>query len=174
MYYQKFIDFLKKHNLYDEDVINYWKNHKVSFDYREEEQRDFIGCFYMLRDNVLEKISLIVPFIDNDKTVLINIHEYVHLFLLYPKLRKKCIIGIDKEVLPILYEKIYIHENPTDELINYYEYLNSFIEKSGKEEYLIALDISEQLLENNYSNIRQLERKTKKLTKFYQKRCQKK
>lgn len=166
MYHKKFIEFLKKHNLYDEEVLNYWKDNKTSFDYREEEKRDLIGCFYILRNNILEKIKLIVPFIESDKTVLINIHEYIHLFLLYPKLGKKCKIGLDKEVLPIFYEKVYIQENPTPQLIEYHEYLNSFIKKSDQQEYIIALNLSGELLKNyKNKNINKLDHKVKKLVK---------
>ena len=165
MYYRKFVDFLKHHYLYDEEIFDYWEKHKINFDYREEEQRDFIGCFYSLRNNILEKIRLIVPFIDDDKTLLINIHEYVHLFLMYPKLNKKCLLGMDREVLPILYERIYIKENSTEELLAYYEYLNSFIKENNHEEYVIALDVSDKLLDMYYDNVYRNEKEAKKMVK---------
>lgn len=166
MYYQKFIDFLKKHNLYNEEVLEYWNEHKIMFDYREEEKRDLIGWSYQLENNILTKMNLIVPFIDNDKTVLINIHEYIHLLLIYNRIGKKCTIGIDKEVLPIYYERIFIRENKTKELINYYKYLNNYIEKSKVKEYIIALQVSDILLEDTKENkISTLIKKTKKITK---------
>ena len=171
MYYQKFINFLKEHNLYNEEVVEYWKNNRTLFDYRDEEKRGFIGCFYQYKKEYLTKIHLIVPFINNDKTILINIHEYIHLLTLYNKIGKKYKIGDDKEVLPFLYERIFIKENKTDELLNYYQYLNKTIIEDNKEEYLIALNLSEILLkEYNNDNIYKLDKKSKKLTKKYQKR----
>ncbi len=166
MYYQKFIEFLKRHNLYNEEILNYWKNNRIIFDYREEEKRDLIGCYYAFKNNILTKINLIVPIMNDDKTVLINIHEYIHLYLLYDKIGKKCKINEDKEVLPIFYERLYIHENPTKELQEYYEYLNSFIMKEKTKEYLIALEISDILLKKYLNkDINTLSRKSQKLTK---------
>lgn len=170
IYYQKFINFLKEHYLYDEKILEYWKNNRTLFDYRDEEKRDLMGCFYQYEKEYLTKIHLIVPFIDNDKTVLINIHEYIHLLTLYNKIGKKCKIGDDKEVLPFLYERIFINENKTDELLKYYQYLNQSIIESNVNEYLIALHLSEILLEE-YDNdaIHKLDKRAKKLTKKYKK-----
>lgn len=164
MYYQKFINFLKKHNLYNEEVLTYWKNNKMSFDYREEEQRDLIGVYYKFKTNILERIQLIVPFIDNDKTVLINIHEYIHLLLLYPYINKKCVIDKDKEVLPFYFERLYIEENNTEELKEYYQYLNRMIIKDNINEYIIALKKSDILLKKyRKKDIKQLKRLIKKI-----------
>ena len=56
-YYQIFIEFLKKHNLYNEEAIKYLHKQGIFFDYYEEENRDFIGCYYILnKSNVLQKI----------------------------------------------------------------------------------------------------------------------
>ena len=88
MYYNKFIEFLKKYNVYSEEILKYWEKNRLLFDIRDEEKKELIGCYYQYEKECLKKISLIVPFIDNDKTVLINIHEYIHLLLLYPWLEK--------------------------------------------------------------------------------------
>lgn len=168
MYYQKFINFLKEHNLYNEEIINYWQKNKLVFDYLDDEKRQLIGCFYIIEKGKLKNIKIIVPFIDDDKTILINIHEYIHLLLLYPKIYKKCNIGIDSEILPLFYERIYIEENKTEELLNYYNYINNFIIQQQQKEYIIALNLSKQLLEiYNNDNIYKLEKKAKKLVKKY-------
>lgn len=164
MYYQKFINFLKEHHLYDEQMYEYWYINSIRFDYREEEKRDFISTFYKYNKKKLDKIWSIVPFIDNDITVLINIHEYVHFVVLYNKLGKKCNIKKDCEVLPLFFEKIYINENNNLKLLEYYDYLNNFIVNNGKEEYLLALDLIDDLV-NYYDNqnIDKLNSKVKKL-----------
>lgn len=42
------------------------------------------GCFPILSDNnILIDIRLIVPFIQDEKTLLVNIHEFAHAFELY-------------------------------------------------------------------------------------------
>ena len=57
-YYKKFIRFLKEHNLYDAEALEYLRNNGVFFDFLEEENRDFIGCRYILDKNKkLQKIQ---------------------------------------------------------------------------------------------------------------------
>ena len=164
MYYHKFINFLKRHNLYNEKIFQYWENNRILFDIKDDEKRDLIGCYYQYENDYLKKISLIVPYIVDDKTVLINIHEFIHLSQLYPRLRKKYKLDIDKEILPIFYEKLYISENRTKNLIEYEKYLNEIILKNNILEYVIALEISDILLNETYKdNIYKMEKKAKKL-----------
>ncbi len=166
MYYQKFINFLISHNLHNESVLNYWKKNKVQFDYLDIDQREFIGCYFIIIDKKLKQIKIRIPYINDDKTVLINIHEYVHLLLTYPYLNKKIKLGLDKEVLPIYYEKVYINENKSEYLSNYSKYLDQKIIENNQKEYTLALELSEVLLkENNISDIYQQEKKVKRLIK---------
>ena len=170
MYYQKFINFLKEHHLFNEEIFDYWNQNKILFDYLDDEKRIFIGCYYQYEHNYLTKISLIVPFLDDDKTTLINIHEYVHLFSLYHKIGKKCKIDDSCEVLPFLFERIYIRENQSKELLEYYDFLNRSIINDNKKPYVMALNLSDDLL-NEYNNekVCKLDRKVKKLVKKYSK-----
>ena len=165
IYYEKFLSFLKNHNLYNEDIINYKRKNQLPFDYRGEEKRGLIGCYYLQEKNRIREIKLIIPYIFDDKTILINIHEYIHLVLVYPHLNKKYQLGKDIEILPIYYEKIFIKENNTKELEEYAKYLDDIILKNDQEEYLIALDISKQLLEKKEKNIYKTEKKAKRLVK---------
>ena len=45
------------------------------------------------------------------QTLLINIHEYVHALIIYNSLGKKEDIGLEKEVLPMMYEEMYVVES---------------------------------------------------------------
>ena len=167
MYYNKFINFLRQNNLYDVKSFSYWKKNRILFDYQEREKRDLIGCFYQFnKNNILKEIKLIVPYLKNDKTVLINIHEFIHMLLLYPKLNKKCEIGIDKEILPIFYERLFIEQENTKELYEYYQYLNQYITNSNQLEYILANNLSEQVKDiYPQRNIYILEKKVKRLVK---------
>lgn len=166
MYYQKFINFLISHNLNNENVLNYWKDNKVQFDYLDIDQREFIGCYFLIIDNKLKQIQIRVPYINDDKTILINIHEYIHLLLTHPYLNKEIILGNDKEVLPIYYEKLYINENKSEYLDNYSKYLDRKIIENNQKEYLLALHLSEILLkDNNIPNIYEQEKKVKRIIK---------
>ena len=98
-YYTEFITFFKKHNLYDKEMFEYIHHNSTKFDYRDEDQRVFIGCYYMCnKQNILQKIKLCVPIIDSPITVLINIHEYLHAIELYNKIGKKYQSNDTKEI----------------------------------------------------------------------------
>ena len=67
-YYKKFIRFLKEHNLYDAEALEYLRNNGVFFDFLEEENRDFIGCRYILDKNKkLQKIQICAPLLEMKK-----------------------------------------------------------------------------------------------------------
>ena len=169
-YYQIFIEFLKKHNLYNEEAIKYLHKQGIFFDYYEEENRDFIGCYYILnKSNVLQKIQIIAPYIKNEQTLLINIHEFTHGLLLYNFLGKKIDIGKESEVLPMLYERIYLEENYSIKAKDYIEKLNSRITKDSKIDYIIALHIQEEMLkyQEKENNPFKLYKKAKRLARKY-------
>ena len=89
-YYNDFIKFFKKHNLYNEEIFNYIQKNRTLFDYRDEDQRIFIGCYYICnKQGILQKINICVPFINDPITLLINIHEYIHAIESYKNISKK-------------------------------------------------------------------------------------
>ena len=93
-YYKKFINFLKEHNLYDENAMEYLHQNGIFFDYSEEKDRDFIGCrFATNKRKILKCIILCVPNIRDEKTLIINIHEYTHALLYYKYLGKKVYVS---------------------------------------------------------------------------------
>ena len=101
--------------------------------------------------------------------MLISIHELTHGIEVYPKIGKKYIKDITCEVLPLLYEKLFILENPTEELIEYGKYLDQTIGENNMEEYIFALNIRDILLENYKYNMNEMQTLTKKLQKKYNK-----
>ena len=129
----KLIDFFKRHSLYDKDMFDYLSQHTTMIDYRDEEQRIFMGCFFILdKNNQLKDIHLAVPYVFDDITMLISIHELVHAISLYPSIDKKVDIGIDIEVLPMFFEKIYINEINNPKLIEYEKKLNKLIDLNNQ------------------------------------------
>ena len=169
-YYNDFINFFKKHNLYDEEIFNYIQKNRTLFDYRDEEQRIFIGCYYTCnKQGILQKIKLCVPFIDNQITLLINIHEYIHAIELYKNIGKKYEQKDTEETLPMLYEQLYYLENPNKELEIYLIELNKKITKKSSKSYQIALLIQEELLayyQKTNPTLKKLQTKVKKYLKI--------
>lgn len=166
--YNKFVNFLKQHNLYDEEIFDFYWNNSFMFDYLDDELREFIGCYFIFDNSKhLKKIMICIPFASDDKTVLINVHEYVHVFLMYPYINKKCKIGMDIEALAIFYEKLYLLENSSPELIEFANYLDSKIFYANKGEYVLAFMIKDKLNElyNKGYNIEKLEKTAKRLVK---------
>jgi len=172
-YYNKFINFFERHELYDKRLFEYLRLHSILFDYRDTDHRPFIGCFYTTEKGKLKKINLIVPYIDNDITTLINIHEYTHAITVFPYMHKNFIEDNNAcEILPLLYERIYLEENKDNKkLKEHITAINKIIEESNNPEitkYKIALNMQEQLLDyynSGHTNIRDLNKKAKKLVK---------
>lgn len=162
------IDFFKRHNLYEKDMFDYFSLHATMIDYKDEDQRPFVGCFYILDKNKkLRNILLLVPYVYDDITMLVSIHEFIHAIMLYKKLNKRIKIGIDKEVLPMLYEKIYINEKNSLQIINYEESLNKRISMSSDKEYVLGLKLRDELMNYYDYDIEKLNKKVKKLVRKY-------
>lgn len=168
IYYEKFINFFQNLGLYDEQAFNYLRKNSILFDYIDEDQRDMIGYYYFFNnERKLSQINLYVPFINNEKTLLINIHEYTHGLMLYKYLGKKYKQPNYCEVLPILLEKIYIEENPNEELYKFENNLNRRITSESSFEYKIALKLQDELYNyyNKEKSINKINKKIKKLTR---------
>ncbi len=121
----KFIKFLKDTEIYNEEVFEYIKPKTVYLDHSEEATH-FYGVFPIVDDNnIIKDIKLCVPKIKDDITVSINIHEYVHLLLLYRNLNKEYKESDYDELLPVMYEFYYLKDNDP-------EYLEAYKKKISK------------------------------------------
>ena len=98
--------------------------------------------------------------------MLICIHELVHAILLFNKIGHRLILDIDHEALPMLYEKIYINDINTPEIINYGRYLDSLIEEKDGQ-YVFGLKVRNVLLNSYNYDINSMEKTVKKLVKKY-------
>ena len=169
VYNDKIIDFFKRHNMYDEKTFKYLQANSTMIDYRCDEERAFIGCFYILnKKEELERLQLNIPYVYDDKTALINIHEIVHGIENYSKLGEKFKKDITIETLPILYEHIFIIESTSSELKRYGKYLDRMIETSNELEYLFALKVRLELINKYQYNMKKMQKLTKKLSHKYQ------
>lgn len=85
-------DFFKKEEIYSEEFFDYIKD-KVK---TVPSLYDFngYGCFPLLEEGVLKDIAVLVPEIVDERTLLINIHEYAHAFGLFNELNT---IYVDKK-----------------------------------------------------------------------------
>ena len=173
IYYLNFIDFLQRHNLYDAIMFEYIRARSTIIDYKDEEQYQIIGCYYSFdKKNRLTKFELYVPFINNHETTLINIHEYVHAISLYQKLGKRYTKESDVEILPMLYELLYVLETNNEELKNYLKDLNKRINTTNHPEYQLGLDVQQELLkyyQEENPNFKKIQNKSKQLSKKHQK-----
>lgn len=168
--YIEFINFLQNHKLYNEDTLRYLRKNMTLFDYRDDEKRNFIGCYCISNNKkLLKEIMLIVPFIDSRITTSINIHEYIHGLTVYDRLNKKFQFDIDCEILPILYEKIYFLEHPCQELEEHEKQTRKIILESNIQKYMIALACQEEMLYyyQQGKSFYDLKKKAKKLSKKY-------
>lgn len=149
----KLIDFFKRHNLYDEKMFTYFENHSTMLDSDYLDEMMFRACAHQIdtKTGILKGIHLNLPYVKDEKTMLDSIHELTHAIFAYPMIGKKFKKDIKIEALPLLYEKLYILENPSKELIAYANYLDSMI-TSNDPTYQFGLKIRDELLaEYNYN-----------------------
>ena len=143
----KFINYLKKTEIYNEKVLNYLKDNTKVIEYSED-ANDFIGTFPQVdENNILTGIKMCVPKMTNDITVGMNIHEYVHALMLYRNLNKEYVEDNQAELMPTFYELYYYKDNNVD------DYLNFYIEHiKEKNNYLtVLLNVFDK--DNNKNNV---------------------
>lgn len=143
-YYKKFVSLFKSQKLYSQEIFDYLEQNTVRYNYKDKEYREKTGCYYEIGPGTkLEKISLVVPYIDSDETALINIHEFAHAIAVYKKLGKKYEHTIDREIIPMLLERIYAQDN--EKLITFINELNKGIINSKNSNMHLALQIQDEL-----------------------------
>ncbi len=165
-----FFEFLHHHNIYDDKTYKYYLNNANNFDYYNEDMfRNYIGCSFVTnKNNILKQIVPVVPYLVDDITTLINIHEYVHTLNVYERLNKKFKTSIYDEILPIFYEKLFVLENSNPKLNNYERFLDKIAADNDDEKYLLGIKVSNDLLNNyNNDNFNKMSIKAKKLSKKY-------
>lgn len=166
-----FFKFINEHNIYDKNVYDYYIKHSDSFDYYNEDfYIPFIRCnyYYINSSGILKEIRPFVPNVVDDKTTLINIHEYVHTLLAYDYLNKKFKLNDDCEILPKFYEKLYVLESNNNSLIEYEEFLDKAALESNDKKYIMAVNMFNELLNTyDYNKINDMIKKTKRLIKNY-------
>ena len=167
-----FYEFINMHNIYNKKVYDYYIKHSDSFDYYNEDfLRNFIRCNYFINSfGILKEIRPYVPNIVDDKTTLVNIHEYVHTLLTYDMLNKRFKLDDDCEILPIFYEKLFVLESDNEGLIEYEEFLDKAALESNEKRYIMAVKMFDELFNNYHNNgINDMKIKTKSLIKNYNK-----
>ena len=170
IYYKKFIDFLQKYNLLDKESFIFISNRTKNIDYNNYEERETIGCYHKVNDKeTLKDFEVTVPKIIDERTVIINIHEYIHALILYKMLNKKYEIGLEKEVLPLMYEKIYVIENEEISFFKHERALRETINEMNNDEYIIGSKVAEDLIPYKNEKIEKLYNESKRLVREYKK-----
>ena len=142
---EKYINFLKKYDLYREDIFEYMKDKTKYIDYRLDESKRFYGVFTNIENGIIKDIRVMVPYLVDDTSISIRIHEYIHVLKLYDYLNKEYVFTDYEDLLPVFYELVYAKEN------NNYDYINERIDElKDNFNYLkVVLDLFDQNKENN-------------------------
>lgn len=107
IYEKEFIRFMREKGIFNVEFENYIKDKVKYVDYSLFD--GFWGCFPILENNILISIRILVPYIIDKKTLLINIHEFMHAKRLYSKIGKLYIENIDlEEKVARNIEKVYL------------------------------------------------------------------
>lgn len=170
--YNEFINFFKTKGLYNEITFDYLRNNGEIIDYLDEERRPEIRCYCIIKNKILTGVWVCVPLIKDYQTLLINIYIYTHAIQLCKQIGRKYDPKNDTRTLPMLYERIYLQENPNSELEEYINTLDNYTKKHGPKEDQTSLGIQDKLLEYYNSknpSFEKLHKKARKLSKKYQK-----
>lgn len=162
-YQEKFLSFLKRHNLYDEEKYNYLIKKATFIDLDIDKPISSIGCYYVKNEyNVVTKIELCLPKLNDNICVMIAIHEYIHGYLMYNRLNKSYKPKASDEVLPMFYEYLYYLEEKNEELEEYRTKTIEYVEKELKIKYLLGFLFQEELLETYNHDINKMDLGVKK------------
>ena len=163
--YNDFINFFKKHGIYNENIFKHINDNKVIFDYLDEERNYQIGYHPIIKEGILTDVIVYVPFINNQKTLLINIYVYMHAIQLCKYLGKKINLNNNTEVLSMLYERIYVNEINNHNLETYLNTLDEKTKVAGSPKQKAALTAQKELLkyyQEQKPTYSQMKRKAKK------------
>lgn len=174
-YYIKFINFFKKHGLYNEEAFKYIQENTKRFSYYEEELMNIRGIYYTYNENnELISFKLYLPFIDSEKTAFINIRPYIQAIYAYTKLEKKYKDNAVCEMIAMHFEKLYLEEYPNITLQSYLNNIYTNIQKQETEsKYTIALKAQKELdkyYQNKNPNFKNLQNKAKRLSRKYRRK----
>lgn len=163
---QKYINFLKKHEIYDEKCIRYLHRHSVKINYQD---MSLIGCTLDIdRKGRLRSFIPCVPYLYNDKMVAIYIYVYVQALELIPKLGKKYEDNFLDQLLPLFYLKLYLTENANEALWTYDQSIRNTLLEDQTNQSKILLQSLDRLIGNYYqenSEAKKMGKKAKRLAK---------
>ena len=174
-YYTNFINFFKKHGLYNEEIFNYIARNTTSFDYYDEELMNIRGIYYKYNElKELTSFKLYLPYIDSEITAFMNIRPYIQAIYAYTKLGKKHKANAECETIALYFEKLYLQENPNQQLEEYLNNIHTSIkEQKTEKKYKIALNAESDLkkyIEENNPSFNELQRKAKRLSRKYRRK----
>lgn len=165
MHKEIFLNFLQKHNIYNKEVLEYFYNNSTFVNYKDENEREFIGCYPKVENSILTKVKICVPKIEDDISASINLHEYIHLLTLFNKLNKEYEEMSHEEVLPIFYELVFMNENIKD-LSDYYKYYGDYLIKNNYEDYNLAMELLKKItISSKKMDINSLNQELKKVSR---------
>ena len=115
----KYIEFLKKTEIYDKEALDYLKDNTKVVDYSEETS-NLIGTYPQVDNNILKGVNICVPKMTNDITVGMNIHNYVSALMLYRNINKEFKNDKYEDLMGTYYELAYLKDNEQEDYFNMY------------------------------------------------------
>lgn len=154
-YYNKFLEFLQKNNLYNQKSFAFISYHTTNIDYSEETKEQIGYTYTKNNEDKIIDFKICVPTIEDEKTLIINIRNYIYALFLYEMLGKKEEIGEVQEAIALLYERLYIVEQ---EFIikEYNKFLLEEINERNEENFTRGAKLSLELLNYYDENIEKL------------------
>lgn len=167
---EKFVRFLKKHELYNGMCFSYFLNQSVKICYKDIKEALFMDCAIGMKNGKLQSFIPIVPYLDNDKAVAMNIYAYVQTLNLLPNLGNKYEENYDDLLLPLFYLRLYLMENANEALWTYEKKIRNKLLRNESYVSKIVLQQTDELIGNYYlqnSDAKRMGKKTKRLAQNY-------
>ena len=161
---EKLIDFFKRHNLYDKEMFGYIFEHSDQVDYYDPAENFTIGCPPKTNKytNKIEGLRLCYPYIVNEQTRLVAVHEISHAIYWYKRMGKKY-NKIEEELFPMIVERLYLEENRTQSLEVFEDKLDGLITPTAPDRYKFALANREKFEDRELTDTRVFDKKSRKL-----------
>lgn len=163
-YYNKFLEFLQKNNLYNQKSFAFISYHTTNIDYSEETKEQIGYTYTKNNEDKIIDFKICVPTIEDEKTLIINIRNFIYALFLYEMLGKKEEIGEVQEAIALLYEKLYIVEQEFS-LKEYNKFLAEEINERNEENFTRDAKLSLALLNYYDESIEKLTNRANVMTK---------
>ena len=173
MYYGKEItEFFKRHNLYNEEMFEYLKEHTDWIDYRDEDERWHIGhgIYVHPKTRKIIRFRICIPEIRDDMTLITALHEIAHGIWSYIYMVNGIKYSEDEsELFPFLVERAFLEEHKSQKLSDLINKLDSLVDDKDDIRYRYAKDVRDRFKDIDIGNVDRIQKVSRRALRIWKK-----